>query len=149
MCPTRLWLAKLKRKRGPIIPLLAECLSSCCHTAVESREQSPRSGWRRCVHFFESHPTSFFFSVYKKMAYSTPIRQWTIDDVTSTSPRSQIAKIRCGAGNICLQANERRSSPLEPGTFDKDPSALHLNLVLECVCEFTIQIRLLHSTHGF
>ena len=77
----------------------------------------------------------FFLLVCKKMAYSTPICQWTIDDVTSTTRGSKIAKIRCGEGICVYTPTNAARIPFEPGTFDKDPCAMRLNLVMECDSE--------------
>ena len=71
------------------------------------------------------------------------IRQWSIDDVFCTSRGSKIANLKCDDGSKCAytpSAGHVRV-PFEPSTFDKDPAASRLNLVLECDEELQAEIK--------
>ena len=71
------------------------------------------------------------------------IRQWSIDDVICTSRGSKIANLKCDDGNKCAYTppTDHARIPFEPSTFDKDPTARRLNLVLECDEELQAEIK--------
>jgi hypothetical protein len=71
------------------------------------------------------------------------IRQWSIDDVICTSRGSKIANLKCDDGNKCAYTppTDHVRIPFEPSTFDKDPTARRLNLVLECDEELQAEIK--------
>ncbi len=59
--------------------------------------------------------------------------QWSIDDVIITSRGSKVAEFKDGQnGNCVFTPTSYLRVPLEPKTFDRDPTASRLNLVLEC-----------------
>ncbi len=69
--------------------------------------------------------------------------QWSIDDVICTSRGSKIANLKCDDGNKCAYTppTEHVRIPFEASTFDKDPTARRLNLVLECDIELQDEIK--------
>ena len=63
---------------------------------------------------------------------SIDIANVSLRDVFSTRHGAKIASIKAGEGDLVYQPNEFMRVPFEPSTFDKDPQATRLNLVLEC-----------------
>jgi hypothetical protein len=58
--------------------------------------------------------------------------QWSIDDVICTSRGSKVAKLSDN-GKLCVYTpSSCLRVPFEAGTFDKDPCAQRLNLIIEC-----------------
>ena len=75
------------------------------------------------------------------MAPITSLSQWSIGDVVCTSRGSKIAPLKC-EGKHCVYTPESYLRVVfEPGSFDKDPTAQRLNLVLECDDDFQAQIK--------
>ena len=62
---------------------------------------------------------------------SIDIANVSLRDVFSTRHGAKIASIKAGEGDLVYQPNEFMRVPFEPSTFDKDPKATRLNLILE------------------
>ena len=67
--------------------------------------------------------------------------QWSIGDVVCTSRGSKIAPLKCDGKHCIHTPNSYLKVVFEPGSFDKDPTAQRLNLVLECDDDFQAQIK--------
>jgi hypothetical protein len=59
----------------------------------------------------------------------------SLQDTFATRRGAKIAVLKAGDGECIYQPNEFLRVPFEPSTFDKDPTATNLNLVLETVPE--------------
>ncbi len=59
----------------------------------------------------------------------------SLQDTFATRRGAKIAVLEAGDGECIYQPNEFLRVPFEPSTFDKDPTATNLNLVLETVPE--------------
>ena len=66
--------------------------------------------------------------------------QWSIGDVVCTSRGSKIAPLKCEGKHCVYTPDSYLRVIFEPGSFDKDPTAQRLNLVLECDDDFQAQI---------
>jgi hypothetical protein len=67
--------------------------------------------------------------------------QWSIGDVVCTSRGSKIAPLKCEGKHCVYTPDSYLRVVFEPGSFDKDPTAQRLNLVLECDDDFQAQIQ--------
>ena len=67
--------------------------------------------------------------------------QWSIGDVVCTSRGSKIAPLKCDGKHCVYTPDSYLRVVFEPGSFDKDPTAQRLNLVLECDDDFQTQIK--------
>ena len=65
------------------------------------------------------------------MASSLDTTSLALEDIFCTSRGSKSARIRCGDGQFVYTPECYMRVPFEPSTFDKNPTADRLNLVLE------------------
>ena len=82
----------------------------------------------------------FSISLKIKMAPITN-SQWSIGDVVCTSRGSKIAPLKFDGKHCIYTPDSYLRVVFEPGSFDKDPTAQRLNLVLECDDDFHAQIK--------
>jgi hypothetical protein len=66
--------------------------------------------------------------------------QWSIGEVVCTNRGSKIAPLKCEGKHCVYTPDSHLRVVFEPGSFDKDPTAQRLNLVLECDDDFQAQI---------